>query len=68
MGYKQEEKVQVLKVLTDSQNHQGLADSFMKDYEFAKYSYPLIAISLSVFKKLYPDNLNEGGIAVNVGS
>lgn len=68
MGYDQKEKIAMLEILMDSQKHQGNETTLKNDFEFAKYSYPLIAISLSVFKKLYPDNLKAGRVAVNVGS
>lgn len=66
MGYKQEEKESIVEILLNSQTHQGTLYTLKNDFEFAKYSYPLIAESISTFKKLYSSI--KGGIAVNVGS
>ncbi len=60
MGYYQKEKVTMLKIFMDSQKQQVTADTLLNDFKVAKYSYTLIAISLSVFKKLYPNNQNKG--------
>jgi hypothetical protein len=61
MGYKQEEKESIVKILLDSKNHQGKAETIKNDFNFAKYSYPLIAKSISVFKKLYSNIVVGGG-------
>lgn len=60
MGFKREEKESIVEIITDSQNHQGNAETLKNDFEFAKYSYPLIAKLISVFKKLY-SNILVGG-------
>lgn len=70
MGYDQKEKEEMQKILVNSQKHQGNIETLKNDFEFAQYSYPLIAISLSVFKKKYIVCRNNklGGIAINAGS
>lgn len=67
MGFEKSKKEENFKILLDSQQHQGTADTLKNDYEFAKISYPLIAISLSALKKIFPNDVKEK-IAVNVGS
>jgi len=68
MGYEKSQRDKIIKILLDSQQHQGTAESLESDYKYSKISYPLIAQLISTFKKLYVNTVNNGGIAVNVGS
>jgi len=66
MGYNKDDEEVILEILNDSQNHQGIIESFEGSFEYSKFSYPLILKLINFIKTLKIER-SHNAVAVNVG-